>query len=106
MGAQFQFKYNVGGYSCWRSDCLGSQADIRAPTQAPTRYAEVGNVVEVGDEEEAENKAQTSLRDAGPPGSARAIESMVLPPVRYRMVGEWVLSVIILVLNRELVRAC
>jgi hypothetical protein len=37
--------------------------------QAPTRYAEVGNVVEVGDdEEEAENKAQTSLRDdAGQP---------------------------------------
>jgi hypothetical protein len=36
------------------------------------RYAEVGNRVEVGDEEEAENKGQTSLRNAGPPDSARA----------------------------------
>jgi hypothetical protein len=41
--------------SGWRSDCLRSQADLSAPTQALTRYAEVGNVVEVGDEEEAEN---------------------------------------------------
>jgi hypothetical protein len=29
---------------------------LSAPTQAPTRYAEVGNRVEVGDEEEAETK--------------------------------------------------
>jgi hypothetical protein len=36
---------------------------LSAPTQAPTRCAEVGNRVEVGDEEEAENKAQTSLRN-------------------------------------------
>jgi hypothetical protein len=28
----------------WRSDCQGSQADLSA-SQAPTRYAEVGNVV-------------------------------------------------------------
>jgi hypothetical protein len=34
---------------------------LSAPTQAPTRYAEVGNVVEVGDEKEAEEKAPTSL---------------------------------------------
>jgi hypothetical protein len=62
------------------SDCQGkSQADLIAPTQsqAPTRYAEVGNMVEVGDEEEAEEKAPTSLRDVGPPGSARASEIMV-----------------------------
>jgi hypothetical protein len=64
----------------------GSQANLSAPTQAPTRYAEVGNVVEVGDEEEAEEKAPTSLRDAGPPGSARASEFMVLPPLTFRLV--------------------
>jgi hypothetical protein len=40
------------GDAGWRSDSQGSQADLSAPTQAPTRYAEVGNVVEVGDEEE------------------------------------------------------
>jgi hypothetical protein len=73
--------------SDWRSDCLGSQADLSAPTKAPTRYAEVVNVVEVGDEEEAEEKAPTSLRDAGPPGSARASESIVLPSLTYRLVG-------------------
>jgi hypothetical protein len=66
--------YLVGGLWLARSDCQGSQADLSAPTQAPTRYAEVGNVVEVGDEEEADEKAPTSLRDAGPPGSARASE--------------------------------
>jgi hypothetical protein len=63
------------GDAGWLSDCQGSHADLSAPTQAPTRYAEVGNRVEVGDEEEAENKAQTSLmRNAGPPDSARANE--------------------------------
>jgi hypothetical protein len=44
------------GDAGWRSDCQGSQADLGAPRQAPTRYAEVGNVVEVGDEKEAEEK--------------------------------------------------
>jgi hypothetical protein len=44
------------GDAGWRYDCHGSQADLSAPTQAPTRYAEVGNVVEVRDEEEAEEK--------------------------------------------------
>jgi hypothetical protein len=33
---------------------------------SPKGYTEVGNVVKVGGDEEAENKAQTSLRDAGP----------------------------------------
>jgi hypothetical protein len=78
------FMYGDAG---WRSDCHGSQADLSAPTQAATRYAEVGNVVEVGDEEEAEEKAPTSLRDAGPPGSARAREFMVLPPLTFRLVA-------------------
>jgi hypothetical protein len=49
------------GDAGWLCDCQGSQADLSAPTQAPTRYAEVGNAVEVGDEEEAENKAHASL---------------------------------------------
>jgi hypothetical protein len=40
------------GDAGWRYGCQGSQADLSVPTQAPTRYAEVGNVVEVGDEEE------------------------------------------------------
>jgi hypothetical protein len=42
------------GDSGWLSDCLRSQADRSTPTQAPMRYAEVGNVVEVGDAEEGE----------------------------------------------------
>jgi hypothetical protein len=46
--ANIIFMYGDAG---WRSDSQGSQADLSAPTQAPTRYAEVGNVVDVGDEE-------------------------------------------------------
>jgi hypothetical protein len=55
-----------------------------APTQAPTRYAEVagtyGTSREVGPGgcRGSENKAQTSLRDAGPSGSARASESTLI----------------------------
>jgi len=54
-----------------------SQADRSAPTQAPTRCAETfGKLVEVVDDVEAENKALESLRNAGPPDSARASESI------------------------------
>jgi hypothetical protein len=51
------------GDAGWLSDCQESHhADLSAPTQAPMRYEEVGNVVEVGDEEdEAEEKVPTSL---------------------------------------------
>jgi hypothetical protein len=40
---------------------MEGQADLSAPTQAPTRYAEVGNVVEVGDEEEAYIKIKSTV---------------------------------------------
>jgi len=52
------------GGSEWQcGDSLTSQANLSAPTQAPTRYAEVRNMVEVGDDEEAGNKVLTSLRN-------------------------------------------
>jgi hypothetical protein len=52
----FIFMYGDAG---WLSGCQGSHADLSAPTQAPTRYAEMGNVVKLGDEEEAEEKVYT-----------------------------------------------
>jgi len=73
-----------------------SQADRSAPTQAPTRCAETfGKLVEVVDDVEAENKALESLRNAGPPDSARASESIGDPSGDVSLGSDVVLNIYI-----------
>jgi hypothetical protein len=48
----------------------------------------------VGDEEEAENKAQTSLSNAGPPDSARANEFIGGPTVGVSLESDGVLNAV------------